>query len=22
REIICSSRNMWRLYAITITECA
>ncbi|EFB7543130.1 amino acid permease, partial [Escherichia coli] len=22
REIICLSRNMWRLYAITITECA
>ena len=22
REIICSSRNMWRLYAITITKCA
>ncbi|HAH2766564.1 amino acid permease [Escherichia coli] len=22
RKIICSSRNMWRLYAITITECA
>ncbi|EFB2159239.1 amino acid permease [Escherichia coli] len=22
REIICLSRNMWRLYAITITKCA
>ncbi|EFB7459272.1 amino acid permease [Escherichia albertii] len=22
REIICLSRNVWRLYAITITKCA